>query len=1134
MPISYCVSAKKASVVVESVVGNFTGNDHVNLLVARGNRIEVKLVAPEGLKNLCEIPIYGQVLTMALVKGKRDTRHSLVVITEKWHMAILAHRDGKTITRAAGSIADQTGRAADNLFSLTIHRNGLIAIRAFEGSVKMIQWESGTDLRHFNVRFDYPNVSDFKFIDTGEDDVYRVAFIFDDDHGKHLQFSDLNMQEKEFHTHLRQASIAADSSFLIPVPSPISGVIVLGPNSVLYKSSEHDGDVVPYTCSLLDDTVFTCHSIVDRSGERFLLSDIDGRLMMMLLNVAEGSSGRSVKDIRIDYLGETSIADSVNYIDNGVVFIGSRLGDSQLIRLMNVPNGESYIVVLETYSNIGPIRDMIMVESDGQPQLVTCSGAEKDGSLRVIRNGIGIDELASVDLAGVVGIFPIRLNSTSDNYIIVSLAEDTHVLQITGEELEEVQILQIDTDIPTMFAATLFGPDNSGIVLQVTEKQVRLMSSDGRSQFWEPTNGEAISKVSANTVHGQVIVAARDFVYCLSCIVDEKGELEIRLLAEKQCHEEIACLDISNEGDNSTNPATFLVLTLWRTFSMEILQLPDLKTVCQTDLPSKIVPRSIVATCIEDVHYLLVAFGDGALVYYVFDIVTGTHGEPKKSSVGTRPPSLHRVRNKNRQHLFVCSDRPVIIFSSSKKLVFSNVNVKVVNTVCSLSSRAYRDCLVISDGSSMVFGTVDDIQKIHVRSIPMGESVLRVAYQKTTGTYGVCSSRTESKYERVFASKNAVATSQSKPKINTTRTDINDTSRPSFSSFMILDQNTFQVLHSHEFAQYETAVSVISGQLSNDSNTYYIVGTGLIYPDEIETKIGRLIVFEVDDVERTKLRLVQDLVVRGSPLAIRILNGKIIAAINSSVRMFEWTAEKELRLECSNFNNVCALDLKVLNEEVAVADVMRSVSLLSYRVMEGNFDEYAKDWNSEWMVTCEFITAESILGGEAHLNLFTVEIDKSRPITDDGRYVLESTGFWYIGELPKVMVKATLVAQPDDISIEYSQPIMFGTNQGTIGMVVQIDDKWKKFLVAIEKAIADSEKNSMHIEHSTYRTFVFDKRQEPPSGFVDGDLIESILDMDRSAAIEILGKVSDKGWDPSLPTDPIEILKVIEDLARMH
>ncbi|CAI2350768.1 unnamed protein product [Caenorhabditis sp. 36 PRJEB53466] len=1141
MPISYFVSAKKASVVVESVVGNFTGHESVNLIVARGNRIEVQLVSPEGLKNVCEIPIYGQVLTIALVKGKRDKRQSLVVLTEKWHMAVLAYRDGKVVTRAAGSIADATGRVCDSVLSMTIHRNGLIAIRAFEGSVKMIQWESGTDLRHFNVRFDYANVSDFKFVDTGEEDTYRVAFIYDDDHGKHLQFSDLNIQDREFRTYSRQASIAADSTCLIPVPAPISGVIVLGSNSVLYKSDsrgDNDSGVVPYTCSLLENTTFTCHGLVDSSGERFILSDTEGRLLMLLLDVSEGPGGHyAVKEMRIDMLGETSIAESINYIDNGVVFVGSRFGDSQLVRLIPEPNGRgTYSVVLETYSNIGPIRDMIMVESDGQPQLVTCSGAYKDGSLRVIRNGIGIDELASVDLAGVTGIFPIRMNSAFDNYLIVSLLEETHVLQINGEELEDVELLQVQADTSTIHAASLFGPD-SAVILQVTEKQVRLMSSAGNSKFWEPSNGEPISKISVNTVHGQVVLAARDTVYYLTCHVDQAGELEIRLEAEKVFEDEIACLDISNEGDDFNQKATFLVLALWRTYTMEVVQLSDLNTVCRTDLPSKIVPRSIVATCIEDVHYLLVALGDGALIYYVFDVKTGTHGEAKKSSVGTRPPSLHRVRSKNRQHLFVCSDRPVIIFSASKKLVFSNVNVKLVNTVCSLSSSAYRDCLVISDGQSMVFGTVDDIQKIHVRSIPMGECVLRIAYQKSTGTYGVCSSRNEPlrKTERQFASKSALAFSSSRPKVAGTRADVGDnTLKTTISSFMILDQNTFQVLHSHEFGSYELAMSCISGQFAGDTNVYYIVGTGLVYPDETETKLGRIIVFEVDEIDKTKLRRVHEIVVRGTPMALRILNGKLVAGINSSVRLFEWTGDKELRLECSNFTHIGVVDIKVMNEEVAVADVMRSISLLSYRQMEGTFDEVAKDWNSQWMGTLEFITAESVVGGEAHLNIFTVEVDKTRSVTDDNRYVLEPTGYYYLGEFVKSMVRSPLVHMPEDSAIQYSHPIMYGTSQGTIGMLVQIDDTWKTFLIAIEKAIAESIRNCMHIEHNNYRTFIFEKRSEPPTGFIDGDLVESILDMDRSAAIEILKKVSDKGWDSNLPRDPVEMLKVIEDLARMH
>ena len=34
---------------------------------------------------------------------------------------------------------------------------------------------------------------------------------------------------------------------------------------------------------------------------------------------------------------------------------------------------------------------------------MTCSGAFKEGSLRIIRNGIGIHELASIDLPSIKG-----------------------------------------------------------------------------------------------------------------------------------------------------------------------------------------------------------------------------------------------------------------------------------------------------------------------------------------------------------------------------------------------------------------------------------------------------------------------------------------------------------------------------------------------------------------------------------------------------------------------------------------------------------------------------------------------------------------------------------------------------------
>ena len=61
--------------------------------------------------------------------------------------------------------------------------------------------------------------------------------------------------------------------------------------------------------------------------------------------------------------------------------------------------------------------------SPSSPQIVSCSGYGKDGSLRVIRSGIGINEAASIDLAGVKGdmIIPMGVSHCNISYLFTIL-----------------------------------------------------------------------------------------------------------------------------------------------------------------------------------------------------------------------------------------------------------------------------------------------------------------------------------------------------------------------------------------------------------------------------------------------------------------------------------------------------------------------------------------------------------------------------------------------------------------------------------------------------------------------------------------------------------------------------------------
>lgn len=136
--------------------------------------------------------------------------------------------------------------------------------------------------------------------------------------------------------------------------------------------------------------------------------------------------------------------------------------------------------------------------------------------------------------------------------------------------------------------------------------------------------------------------------------------------------------------------------------------------------------------------------------------------------------------------------------------------------------------------------------------------------------------------------------------------------------------------------QNEYAMCIVSCKLGDDPSQYYVVGTALVVPDESEPKQGRIVIFQYVD---GKLQQITEKEVRGACYCLAGFNGKILAGINSTVRLFEWTSEKELRVECSYFNSILSLFLKCKADFILVGDLMRSMTLLQYKSMEGTFEE---------------------------------------------------------------------------------------------------------------------------------------------------------------------------------------------------
>lgn len=102
-------------------------------------------------------------------------------------------------------------------------------------------------------------------------------------------------------------------------------------------------------------------------------------------------------------------------------------------------------------------------------------------------------------------------------------------------------------------------------------------------------------------------------------------------------------------------------------------------------------PVLIELDFVFQISYLLCALGDGHLLNFILNTNSGELMDRKKVSLGTQPITLRTFSSKNATHVFAASDRPTVIYSSNKKLLYSNVNLKEVSHMCPFNSAAFPD-----------------------------------------------------------------------------------------------------------------------------------------------------------------------------------------------------------------------------------------------------------------------------------------------------------------------------------------------------------------------------------------------------------------------------------------------------------
>eukprot|EP01100_Stratorugosa_tubuloviscum_P000474 TRINITY_DN1107_c0_g3_i1.p1 TRINITY_DN1107_c0_g3~~TRINITY_DN1107_c0_g3_i1.p1 ORF type:complete len:1090 (+),score=387.33 TRINITY_DN1107_c0_g3_i1:154-3423(+) len=1085
----YVVTAQKPTSISATTTGNFITSKDVNLIIGKVNRVEIFIINKEGLKPFYEFSVYGTITHLELFKLQGEEKDLLLILTEKLKLSILSYNlaNNEIENRFSADLTEQIGHRAELGSQISIDMQArAIAFHNYEGSIRILRMnEFGPIPEHFDFTIPLKNVQQMKFIYESKPTI--VVLFEETDSKTSIQKFEIDLLSKTASSPVISGELSAN--MIIPVPAPTGGYIIVSDDLFTYERERNEKISIPNH----NNNSFICFAKIDQDGSRHLISDAKGGLYVLILE----KKNNQVSNLVIEKIGLVNKPNSMNYLDNGFVFIAAFCADSQLIELLPRKNNDnSFIEEREIFTNIGSILDLVWIDSEksGLGQVVTCSGSSGGGSLSVVRNGTTINQRGVVDLPGIKSLSAIRISTSSEfeNLLVISFMAETKFLSVSDEEFELSELPTFSSDCTTILCQNTI----NNTIIQITPKTVKLLKMDNLQvvSIWNSPENSLINAASSNGIEILIAISGGNLVLL---------EIENDTLKQKNIckfDHEIACVNIQYSPNStlSTNfkKAAICAVGLWTDTSINLLNVPNLTNI-NKQFVGDVIPRSILLCELQSNLYLLCGLGDGHLITFNCDKTTFELTNYKKIALGTQALSLTPFITQSNVNVFSCSDRPALIFSKNERLLFCSVDMKQISCICSLNSKSYTNSLTISDNSTLTIGTIESLGQLHLLKIPIGQGPRRIC---------------------IIEQANAVV-------VIATKEEAADSLEQKLCYVHAFDLQNFEKRDSFELNQDEDVSSICSCIFSINEDLlteeFCIVGTAYLIPDEEEPTKGRILLFSF---KRDKIHLVAQLETNGAVYSIKRIRNKVAVAINNTIQIINYTSDNQLVSECSIDDGILTWSIATYGDYIIAADLMHSIGLFNYKSNENHnsISLLARDFNPIWMIATEVIDEDTYIGADNSGNIFYV-VKNSDANSDEERKKLITKGKFHLGESINCFKRGSLAFRNPDKQTSQIKSILFGTVNGTVGVIAPLSQEQFKFFQVLQDEITQLIPGIGNFVYSDWRTFQNENTIEKPSGFIDGDIVESFIDL-KEKDKQILANKLNKTVN--------EITNFIENFAR--
>lgn len=804
------------------------------------------------------------------------------------------------------------------------------------------------------------------------------------------------------------------SSMLIPVPiheekryhvrnaesvsAHLGGLLVVGETLLTYFDSLTYSSV----CSALKDPkIFVAWAEYD--GTHFFLADDYGRLDLLTIETDSDSNG-IVTGMKVEAMnfpngeGLTSRASTLVYMGDDMLFLASNHGDSQLLR---VDIESASMMVVKSFSNNGPIVDFAIMDmgnregdvqlgnafSSGQARIVAGCGASRDGSLRSIRSGVGLEDKGMLDeITNARGLFSVKSPGAERvDALVVSFIGETRVFSFDSdggiEEVYDFCGLKLDTE--TLLAANT----PSGHLLQITSTTVALIDPESGvvSSEWNSPEGKTVTNASANDKWAFVAVDGSTIVSL---------DLSKDLRAVTQDAEQAGQADQIASIHVSPDLQDLGVIGWWSAGTISIVDMATLSPVhgeaLRTTEDSASVPRDLALVQMHKQGTagptLLVALEDGNVITFNVSLNPFALGGRKTVTLGSNPARLHVLPTQDgTKSVFATTEHSSLIYGSEGRIIYSATTADDATFVVPFDSEAFPGSIILATDDHLMLGEVDKERLTHVKTLPMYETVRRVAYSPGLKAFGLGCIKKE------LISNEEVIT----------------------SSFRLVDEIIFQDLGSPFLLDASTSLElvecVIRAELPDSTGGMaerFIVGTSFIEDDsdgEHEQTKGRILVLGVDSDRRVYQIVSHNL--KGACRCLSTMGEYIVAGLSKTVVVYnyieETTTSGSLEKLAAYRPSTFPVDLDVAGNIIGVVDLMQSLTLVEFMppVEGGNAKlvEQARHYQPAWATTVCHLDNDRWLEADAQGNLIILQRNPDAP-TEQDRSRLEITSELNLGE----------------------------------------------------------------------------------------------------------------------------------------